>query len=335
MTRMITYAAAVNEAMSIELARDPDVFLLGEDIGEQGGMFTVTTGLYEKYGAERVMDTPIAEAGFVGISIGAAVAGLRPVVEVMFVEFALVAADQILNQATKLRFMSGGQVMVPLTIRTQQGIAAGGGGPQHSQSMESLFAHVPGLTIAMPFTPADAKGLLATAIRSNEPTLVIEHKGLYFTKGDVPEGEHLVSFGQAAIRREGTDITLIGFSRSVEWCMAAAEKLSTEHQISAEVIDLRTIVPLDLGTLCNSVSRTRRAVIVQEAPRSASMSGDIASRLTERCWSDLDAPIRQVTGLGMQVPYAKTLEDQWRPSPEDVVNAVLQTVDYKASSDRD
>jgi len=334
MTRIITYAAAVNEALSIELERDPSVFLLGEDIGVQGGMFTVTTGLYQKFGAERVMDTPIAEAGFVGLAIGAAVAGMRPVVEVMFVDFMLVAADQVLNQATKLRFMSGGQLTVPLTIRTHQGIAAGGSGPQHSQSMESIFATIPGLAIAMPFTPADAKGLLATAIRSDEPTLVMEHKGLYFSKGEVPEGEYLVPFGKAAVLRAGTDITLIGFSRSLEWCLAAAEELDQEHQISAEVIDVRMIVPLDVQTLAESVSRTGRAMVVQEASKTASMCGDIASTLTEQCWSDLKAPIRRLAGLNMPVPYARTLEDQWRPSVADIVSLTLETLEQSPAAGR-
>lgn len=326
MTRTMTYAAAVNDALSIELARDPSVVLLGEDIGVQGGMFTVTKGLYDEFGGERVMDTPIAEAGFVGLGIGAAVGGLRPVVEVMFIEFMLVAADQVLNQATKLSFMSGGQITVPLTIRTQQGIAAGGSGPQHSQSMEALFANVPGLAIAAPFTPADAKGLTATAIRSDEPTLIIEHKGLYFSKGEVPEGEHLVPFGEAAVQRSGKDITLIGFSRSVEWCLAAAEQLAEEHQVAAEVIDLRTVAPLDMDTLAESVARTGRAVVVQESPRAASIGGTIAGTLTERCWGDLEAPVQQVAGLNMPVPYAKTLEDQWRPSAADVLEAALRTV---------
>ena len=331
MTSM-TYAAAVNDALSLEMARDPDVILLGEDIGVQGGMFTVTKGLYETYGGDRVIDTPIAEAGFVGLGIGAAVGGLRPVVEVMFIEFMLVAADQVLNQATKLAFMSGGEITVPLTIRTQQGIAAGGSGPQHSQSMEGLFAGVPGLAIATPFTPADAKGLMATAIRSDEPTLVIEHKGLYFTKGEVPEGEHLVPFGEALIRRAGEDVTLIGFSRSVDWCLTAAEQLAEKHGLAAEVIDLRTVAPLDLESLIASVSRTGRAVVVQESPRMASVGGTIASTLTERCWGELKAPIAQVSGLNMPVPYAKTLEERWRPSPSDVVDAALRTASRVATA---
>jgi len=326
MTRTLTYAAAVNEALAIELARDPSVILLGEDIGVQGGMFTVTTGLYEEFGPDRVMDTPIAEAGFVGLATGAAIAGMRPVVEVMFIDFLLVAADQVINQAAKLRFMSGGQLTVPLTIRTQQGIAAGGSGPQHSQSLESIFAHVPGIAVATPYTPADAKGLLATAIRTDEPTLIIEHKGLYFTKGEVPEGEHLVPFGQASVRRKGADLTLIGFSRSVEWCLAAAARLADQHGIDAEVIDLRTLVPLDVDTLARSVATTGRAVVVQESPRAASVGTDIATTLTERCWDDLLAPVRLVTGLGMPVPYARTLEEQWRPSADDVVAGALATV---------
>ncbi|HEY0813724.1 MAG TPA: alpha-ketoacid dehydrogenase subunit beta [Pseudonocardia sp.] len=331
--KRITYAAAINDALRIEMERDPTVFLLGEDIGKPGGIYTVTRGLYDQFGAERVMDTPIAEAGFVGLATGAAAAGLRPVVEIMFVEFMLVAADQIMNQAAKLHFLSGGQITVPLTIRTQQGIV-GGGGAQHSQSLESVFASVPGLSIALPYTPADAKGLIATAIRSDEPTLVIEHKGLYFTKGDVPEGEHLVPFGKAAVRRAGDDVTLVGFSRSVEWCLQAAEQLADKHGVSAEVVDLRSIVPLDVPTLVESVGKTGRCVVVQEAPGSASTAGQVASIVTEQCWSELRAPVARVTGLDMPVPYAKTLEDVWRPSSDDVIAAALHAVGEPAASSR-
>ena len=320
----MSYAAALNDALRIELERDASVFLIGEDIGKTGGVYTVTKGLHDDFGPDRVMDAPIAEAGFLGLATGAAAAGMRPVVEIMFMEFMLVAADQIINQATKLHFLSGGQIDVPLTIRTQQGIV-GGGGAQHSQSLESIFACVPGLAIALPYTPADAKGLLATAIRSDEPALIIEHKGLYFTKGEVPTGEHLVEFGQAMVRREGTDVTLVGFSRSVEWCLAAADQLAAEHGLSAEVIDLRSIVPLDMDTIAQSASKTGRCVIVQEAPGTASMAGDIASRVTEACWSDLSAPVGRVTGLDMAVPYAKKLEERWRPSVADVVSAALRT----------
>ena len=325
MTRTLTYAAAINEALVLELERDPSVMVLGEDIGEPGGVFTVTAGLYDRFGPERVMDTPIAEAGFVGLATGAAAAGMRPVVEIMFMEFLMVAADQILNQAAKLRYMSGGQVSIPLTIRTQQGIA-GGGGAQHSQSMEALFAHVPGLAVAVPYSPADAKGLVATAIRSDEPALIIEHKGLYFTKGEVPEGEHLVPFGKANVVRNGTDVTLIGWSRSVEWCLGAADVLAAEDGVSAEVIDLRTVVPMDLATLAESVEQTGRAIVVQEAPRVASISGEVVSALTERCWESLEAPIGRVSGLDITIPYAKPLEDRWHPTVADVVQAARNSL---------
>jgi pyruvate dehydrogenase E1 component beta subunit len=324
----ITYAKAINEALAIELERDPNVVVLGEDIGPGGGVFTITAGLHERFGGKRIIDTPIAEAGFVGLATGAAIAGLRPVVELMFVEFALVAADQLFNQAGKLRFMSGGQFDVPITIRTQQGIA-GGGGPQHSQSLDTLFAHIPGFAVAVPATAADAKGLTATAIRMDDPTVVIEHKGLYFTKGEVPDGEHVVPFGQAAVRRQGTDVTLIGYSRAVQWCLEAAEQLAADG-ISTEVIDLRTLVPLDMDTVAESVSRTSTAVVVTEAPGFASMASEIAAQVTERCWGDLDAPVLRVTGLDMAVPYARTLEQYWLPSVADIVLAARRATGREA-----
>lgn len=320
MTRTLTYAKALNEALTQEMERDPAVHVIGEDISF-GGVYTVTKGLLDRFGPERVRDTPIAEAGFTGMATGAAILGMRPIVELMFVEFTLVAADQFLNQAAKIAFLSGDEIEVPVTFRTQQGIV-GGGGPQHSQSLESIFLHVPGLAVALPSCAADAKGLLAYAIRADYPTLVIEHKALYFTKGEVPDGDHLVPFGKAAIRREGTDVTLIAWSRAVSLAMEAALHLQGAYGISAEVVDVRTLAPLDEETLRGSIQKTGAAVVVQEAPGTASMAAHIASTMTQQAWKELKAPILQVCGLDMPIPYAQNLERQWLPSVEDIVAAV-------------
>lgn len=318
---LTTYAKALTEALRTEMERDPRVIVLGEDIGI-GGVFSVTTGLLDRFGRDRVIDTPIAEAGFVGIGAGAAIAGLRPIVELMFVEFSLPAADQVFNQVAKLGALSNGRYDVPITIRTQQGIV-GGGGPQHSQSLESLFAHVPGIAVAMPSTPADAKGLLSTAVRMDEPAMVIENKALYFTKGEVPTGEHLVPFGSATVVRDGDQVTLVAYSQAVRWALQAADELASRHGIAAEVVDLRTVMPLDVETVAASVSKTGAAVVVQESPGFASVSSEIVAQVTERCWADLRMPVRRVTGMEMPVPYAATLERRWLPSVEDVVGAVL------------
>lgn len=316
-SRTITYREAIREALQLEMERDPNVFLLGEDIGEYGGVFKVTLGLMEAFGPQRVIETPISEAGFVGAAIGAAMRGKRPVVELMFMDFALVAADQLFNQAAKLRYMSGDQVRVPITIRTQQGVGSGTAA-QHSQSFEAMFMHVPGFTVALPSTPADAKGLLTTAIRSDDPSIVIEHKALYASKGVVPDGEHLVPFGHAAVRRAGDSITLVSYSRSMQTALMAADELA-EVGIDAEVIDLRTVVPLDWDTLVESVAKTGRLLIVHEGHRTGGVGAEIAARVAELVGSDLRAPVGRVCGLDIPVPYAATLEAAWLPQPADVV----------------
>lgn len=322
-----TYAQALNEALRLEMGRDDRVVLIGEDIGI-GGVYTVTNGLLDEFGHNRVIDTPISEAGFVGIAGGAAVAGLRPVVELMFADFALVAADSLFNQIPKLQLLSAGRYDVPLTIRTQQGIS-GGGGPQHSQSIEALFAHLPGFAVAIPSTPADAKGLLTSAIRSNEPTVVIEHKALYFRKGQVPTGPYEIPFGQAAVVRSGTDATVMAYSQAVGWCLQAADVLAREEGISVEVIDLRTIVPLDIETVASSVRRTGAAVVVQEAGGYVSVASEIVAQLHEICWSALRTPVRRVCGLDVPVPYSNPLERYWLPSVADIVRAVRAVVTDK------
>lgn len=323
-TRRLTYREAVREALAQEMERDVDTLLIGEDIGEYGGVFKVTLGLIERFGPDRVVETPIAEAGFVGAAIGAAMTGKRPIVELMFMDFAMVAADQLFNQAAKMRYMSGDQFRVPLTIRTQQGVGAGTAA-QHSQCLEAWFMHVPGFQVALPATPADAKGLLASAIRSDDPSLVIEHKALYGTKGEVPEGEHLVPFGEAAVRRAGDDVTLVTYSRSLQSCLAAAERLE-QLDVSAEVVDLRTVVPLDTETVVASVQRTGRLVVVHEGHRRAGVGAEVAAQVAERAWDHLDCPPVRVCGLDIPVPYAEPLERAWLPQVEDVVAAALSVV---------
>lgn len=332
-TRLLSYREAIREALALELERDPDVFILGEDIGDHGGVFKVTDGLKARFGPRRVLDTPISEAAFVGAAIGAAMVGKRPVVELMFMDFALVAADQLFNQAAKMRFLSGDQFRVPLTIRTQQGVG-NGTAAQHSQSFEALFMHIPGFAVALPSTPADAKGLLASAIRMDDPAIVIEHKALYATKGDVPEGEHLVPFGQAAVRRSGDDVTIVSWSRSVQVCLAAADQLA-ERGVEAEVIDLRTLVPLDETSVIDSVSRTGALVVVHEGHRNAGAGAEVAARMTEKAWSALRSPVRRVAGLDMPVPYASSLEAAWLPSPDEVVAAAMATQEPGRAGERE
>ena len=317
--RVISYREAIREALALELERDPDVFIMGEDIGDYGGVFKVTSGLKERFGAERVRDTPIAEAGFVGTAIGAAMMGKRPIVELMFMDFVLVAADQLLNQAAKMRYISGDQFRVPLTVRTQEGVV--GGGAQHSQCLEALFMHVPGFAVALPSTPADAKGLLTTAIRSDDPVLVIEHRALYAEQGTVPEGEHLVPFGRAAVLREGSDVSIVAYSRGVEIARAAADLLEAEG-VSPELIDLRTIVPIDWETLVTSVEKTGRAVIVHEGHRAAGVGAEIAAQLSEMAWDHLDAPVARLCGRDFPIPYSERLEEAWLPAPHEVVAAI-------------
>lgn len=322
--REITYRAALNEALAEELERDRRVLLLGADIGAYGGAFKVSAGLQERFGAQRVRDTPVSESTIVGMGTGAAMAGLRPVVEIMTINFALLAFDQLVNHAAAIRAMFGGQVRVPLVVRMPQG----GGqrlGPQHSHAWEALFLHVPGLTVAVPSTPADAKGLLKSAIRSEDPVVLIEHEGLYGLRGDVPDGEHLTAFGRAAVRRTGSDVTIIGTSRMAHVALAAADVLAAEHAVRAEVIDPRTLRPLDLETLVASVRRTRRAVVVEEGWPDAGVSATLAARITEQAFEALAAPVARVTGAPVAMPYAAELEQAALPQVADVVAAALST----------
>jgi pyruvate/2-oxoglutarate/acetoin dehydrogenase E1 component len=311
------YREALRTALAEEMRRDSRVFVIGEEVGRYGGAYAVTKGLLEEFGPERVVDTPISEASTVGLGVGAAVMGLRPVVELMYVDFIGLAGDQIANQMAKLRYMTGGQVRVPMVLRTQGGTGRSAGA-QHSQSLESWLVHVPGLRVAMPATPADAKGLLKSAIRSDDPVVFIEHKALYALKGEVPEGEHLVPLGQARVVREGEALSIVTYSRMVHFALEAAEALGGEG-LQAEVIDLRTLNPLDMGTVLASVRKTHRALVVSEAHRTAGFSAELAARITEECFEDLEAPVVRVAAKDVPVP-ATHLEKLSIPSPEEIAS---------------
>jgi pyruvate dehydrogenase E1 component beta subunit len=316
------YFEAVNQALFEEMQRDERVFLFGEDVGLVGGTFRVTEGLMAEFGDRRVRDTPISEAAIVGIAIGAAMVGLRPIAELMTMNFAIVAMDQIVNHASKIRYMFGGQVTIPLVIRAPQG----GGtqkASQHSHSIESWFVNTPGLRVVLPSTPYDAKGLLKTAVRSEDPVLFIEHEMLYGTRGEVPENEFLIPFGVAEIKRPGRDVTIIAWSRMVLEALQAAERLA-EEGIEAEVIDPRTLAPLDFDAILGSVSRTHRAVVVEEGWRNVGVGAEIAARLQENLFYDLEAPVQRVAAADVPTPYAKNLERLALPGAARIVEAVLK-----------
>lgn len=316
----LTYSQAINQALFEEMRADQRVYVMGEDIGLYGGVFRVTQGLLAEFGPERVRDTAISEAGFVGLAIGTAMMGMRPVVELMFMDFALVAADQIINQAAKMRYMSGGQVSVPIVIRSQQG-GGRGNGAQHSQSFESWFAQVPGLKVLAPATPKDAKGLLKSAIRDGNPVVFIEHKLLYNTKGEVPEEDYTIPIGKAEVKRDGRDITIVSYSRTLLFALEAAEILA-EHGIEAEVIDLRTIEPLDMDTVLESVRGTARLLVVHEAHANCGMGAEIITRVYEQEPDALVVPARRLGARHVPIPVAEPLENAVLPQPADIVKAV-------------
>ena len=318
----ITYRDALREALVEEMARDARVVLYGEDVADYGGAFKLTKGLLETFGRARVFNTPISEAAICGTAVGAAIVGLRPVVELMYMDFALMASDQIANQAAKWHFMSGAQVEVPLVIRASVGAGKGYGG-QHSQSLESLFTHTPGLVVLYPATPEDAKGLLKSAIRTNNPVLFVESQGLYGTRGVVPEGDHLTPIGQARIAREGTAVTLVGWGPAVPDLLAAADTLEAEHGMSAEVVDLRSLVPLDIETVLASVRRTGRCVVASQAVLTGSFVNEIVARIQLEAFDALDGPVGRIGAANGISPQAEGLERAFLPRPDDVVRAVL------------
>ncbi len=314
--REITLSQAVNEALAEEMRRDETVFIIGEDVAEAGTPFKILSGLVEEFGTDRVVDTPIAEPGFMGIGVGAAMTGMRPVVDLMFGDFLFLVMDQLCNQAAKTHYMSGGKLNVPLVLRTNMG-ATRRSAAQHSQSLHALVAHIPGLKVAMPSSAYEAKGLLKTAIRDDNPVVIFEDKLMYQDKAPVPEGELLIPFGQANILREGRDITLIGTSSMVQVCAKAADMLEAEG-ISAEVIDPRTIVPLDEATILASVRKTSRAIVVDEGHQNFGVTAEIAARIAEKAFYHLDAPVQRFGAMDVPIPFSPALEDLTVPSPEAV-----------------
>jgi pyruvate dehydrogenase E1 component beta subunit len=320
----LTYRDALNQALREEMHRDESVFLMGEEVGVYQGAYKVSRGLLEEFGARRVVDTPITELGFAGVGVGAAMVGLRPVIEMMTFNFALLAVDQIVNSAAKMRYMSNGQVGVPLVVRGPGG-AALQLGAQHSQAFESWYAHIPGLKVVMPATPADAKGLLKSAIRDDNPVIFIEGEMLYNTKGEVPEGEYTIPLGLADIKRPGTDVTLVCHSKTVSVALKAADQLAADG-INAEVVDLRTIRPLDTATILASVARTHRCVVVEEGWGFAGVGAQVVDTIQREIFDELDAPVLRVTGAEVPMPYNKQLEKLAKADPAKVIAAVKQVL---------
>ncbi len=323
MTR-ITMREAISQALWEEMERDSKVFIMGEEVGVWGGTYAVTKGFYDHFGAERVRDTPIAEAVIIGSAIGAALTGLRPVAELMTINFAFAAMEHIVNEAAKLHYMFNGQMVLPLVIR-----APGGGGRQlgatHSQTPDAIFAHFPGLKVVAPGTPADAKGLLKTAIRCDDPVLFIEHATLYQTRGEVPEGDYTIPIGQSAIQRPGKDVTLVTYSKMLETSLKAAEQLAQEG-IEVEIIDLRTLRPLDMEPILESVRKTNRAVVAEEGWRSFGVGAEIAARIYEEAFDDLDAPVQRVAQIEVPLPYNRALEQMALPQTANVIAAVKEVL---------
>jgi pyruvate dehydrogenase E1 component beta subunit len=320
-----SYRDAIRDAMMEEMDRDPNVLIMGEDIGVYEGTFRITAGMLKKYGGGRVIDTPIAEAGMVGTAVGMAMVGLRPIVEMMTINFSIVAADQILNHAAKVRYFSGGQVDVPVVIRGPQG-AGVQLSAQHSQTFESFYAHFPGIHVVAPATPADAKGLLKTAIRGKDPVMFLESAALYGMKGEVPDDvDFTVPFGESRVARDGKDVTIVSYSRMLQLSLIVADKLAAEG-IECEVIDLRTLRPLDLVPAYASVAKTHRAVVVQEQWKPFGAGAEIAASITEQMFDELDAPVVRVTGEDVPMPYARNLELLATPHDEDIIRAVRQVM---------
>jgi acetoin:2,6-dichlorophenolindophenol oxidoreductase subunit beta len=320
MTKM-NFRWAITHALDEELARDDKVFLVGQDVGESGGVFGLTRGLYEKYGGWRVKDTPISEEGITGLAVGAGMIGYRPVVEIMYMDFISLAIEQLANQAAKTYYVSGGKIKVPMVVRT----LAGGGfkaGIHHSQSLESWFTHIPGLKVVYPSTPYDVKGLLKSAIRDDNPVVFIEHKGLFSVKGDVPDEDYTIPLGKADIKREGSDVTIISYGKTVHQSLEAAEVLAREG-ISAEVVDLRTLVPLDKEAILKSVEKTNRAMIVYEAAKESGFGAEVSSIISEELIYDLDAPVRRVAGAFTPIPLGHA-EDAHFPTVEEIIKVAKE-----------
>ena len=327
--RVIKYSEAVREAMQLEMLRDDSVFIMGEDVGIYGGAFGVTRGLLEEFGEERVRDTPISEAVIAGAATGAAVTGMRPIAEIMFMDFTTISMDQLVNQAAKIRYMFGGHATVPMVLRTPAGSGTGAAA-QHSQSLEALFAHVPGLKVVMPSTPADVKGLLIASIRDDNPVIFVENKLLYNTTGPVPEGDYVIPLGVADIKREGSDVTIVATSIEVLRALEAADLLA-EEDIDAEVVDPRCLTPFDEETVTASVRKTGRLIVVHEAPKHGGFGAEIAARIAEGPAFDyLDAPIRRLGGVSAPIPYNPSLERASVPQVEDIIRAAREIMGRSA-----
>jgi pyruvate dehydrogenase E1 component beta subunit len=315
-----TYVEALREGMVVEMRKDATVFLAGEDVGPFGGCFGQTQGMFAEFGPERVVDTPISETAIMGLGAGAAAVGVRPIVELMFIDFLGVAMDELFNQAAKMRYMFGGKAQIPMVVRLPAG-AGFSAAAQHSQCLEAWLAHIPGIKVVMPYSPADAKGLMIAAIRDNNPVAYIEHKGLYGLTGEVPEGEYVVPIGKADVVREGNDLTFISWGAMVGKCLEAADAL-LKDQVKAEVVDLRTITPLDKETILQSVKKTGRAVIVQEAVRTGGFAGEVAAVLAEEGFDYLNGPVLRVTAPDTPVPFSPPLEAEFIPSVAKILAAV-------------
>lgn len=322
--RKITYREAVIEAMDIEIGRDPKVFLAGEDIGVFGGAFGASAGLLKKYGSDKIIDTPISETAISGMGVGAAVLGYRPIIEIMYMDFIGVCMDEIMNQAGKFRYMFGGQMQVPVVFRMVGGSTVYGAA-HHSQCLESMLCHIPGIKVVMPGTPADVKGLIASAVRDNNPVIVVEHKGLYNMSGEVPEGEYLVPIGKAEKVREGKDVTLVTWSLMRHKCTEAAEKLASEG-IDCEIIDLRSLKPYDKEAVYESVKKTNKLVIVHEANKTGGWGAEIAADVADACIYYLDAPIVRVAGPDTTVPFSPPLEEEFRVNADNIIAAVKKII---------
>lgn len=323
--RKITYAEAIREALRQEMRRDENIFLIGEDIGIYGGAFGVTYGLINEFGEERVRDTPISELAIVGTSLGAAITGMRPIAEIMFMDFTTLAMEQIVNQAAKMKYMFGGKAKIPMVIRTPAG-SGSGAAAQHSQSLEAWFTHIPGLKVVMPSTPYDAKGLLISSIRDNNPVIFIEHKLLYKISGEVPEEEYEIPLGVADIKREGEDLTIIATSIMVQRAISASKELKKEG-ISVEILDPRTLKPYDKKTIIESIKKTGKVIIVHEACKTSGFGAEIAAMISEsESFDYLDAPIRRLGGLDIPIPYNRNLEKHAVPQTEDIINATKELI---------
>ncbi|MGB7606054.1 MAG: alpha-ketoacid dehydrogenase subunit beta [Lutisporaceae bacterium] len=325
--KTMSVSHAIREGLHEEMIRDKNVIMVGEDLGAMGSPFGITLGFLDEFGPKRVIETPIVESGFTGMSVGAAMRGIRPIVELMYVDFIGVAMDPVMNQAAKMRYMTGGQVHIPMVVRAPMGSGRRNAG-QHSQCLETLFTSIPGLKVVCPSSAYDAKGLIKAAIRDDDPVIFLEHKLLYATKGEIPDEEYVIPLGKADVKREGKDVTIITWSRQVFFALDAAKELEKEG-IDVEVVDLRSLVPLDWEAIKKSVSKTHNVVVVQEGVKRSGFAGEISAQIMEELFDELDSPVERVAALNIVPPFSPTLEDVFFPHVEDIVKAVKKVVNVK------